>query len=194
MPYISCTTCGKSCYKIPAEVSKAKFCSYACKYESQRKKKPESHGRWLGGKREKKCVGCKKVFRWIDTKDRISYTNWKKRKYCSLECSRAYQTEYVNSGEKHPNWKGGPKTARAKRIKEWGTKKYQNWRKSVFERDDYTCQFCGKRGGDIQADHIKEWAEYPELRYELSNGRTLCVKCHRTTFKFYKNQYTNKQL
>lgn len=55
---------------------------------------------------------------------------------------------------------------------------YQQWRKSVFERDDYTCQLCGIKGTYLHADHIKRFADYPELRLTLSNGRALCVACH----------------
>lgn len=55
------------------------------------------------------------------------------------------------------------------------------WRKSVFKRDDYTCQMCFVRGKYLEADHIKPWAYFPELRFELTNGRTLCRPCHNTT-------------
>lgn len=55
------------------------------------------------------------------------------------------------------------------------------WRKSVFDRDDYTCQMCGERGGYLEADHIKPWAYFPDLRFDLDNGRTLCRACHNTT-------------
>ena len=58
---------------------------------------------------------------------------------------------------------------------------YNEWRKSVFERDDYTCQFCGQQGGRLEVDHILPYSTHVELRYELSNGRTLCNPCHRTT-------------
>lgn len=50
--------------------------------------------------------------------------------------------------------------------------------KSVFERDDYTCQLCGIKGADLQVDHIQAWAEYTELRFDIDNCRTLCSKCH----------------
>ena len=50
-----------------------------------------------------------------------------------------------------------------------------------MERDNYTCQICGTRGGDLEADHIKPFAYYPDIRFELSNGRTLCKPCHRKT-------------
>ena len=55
------------------------------------------------------------------------------------------------------------------------------WRKTVFERDDYTCQMCGARGVYIEADHLKSWSKHPKLRHVLSNGRTLCKPCHMKT-------------
>ena len=61
---------------------------------------------------------------------------------------------------------------------------YKDWRKKVFERDDYTCQECGKRGGDMEPHHIKEWCNYPELRLSVENGLTLCPVCHRKTDNF----------
>lgn len=57
---------------------------------------------------------------------------------------------------------------------------YKAWRKSVFERDHYTCQVCGARGVKINAHHRKEYAFFPDLRYDLNNGVTLCVPCHKT--------------
>ena len=58
---------------------------------------------------------------------------------------------------------------------------YKLWREAVQKRDDYTCQICLKRGGEINVDHIKPFSLYPELRFEVSNGRVLCVPCHRAT-------------
>lgn len=80
--------------------------------------------------------------------------------------------------EQHWNWKGGVTPVRKKL---YFSKEYKLWRTAVFERDGYTCIWCGKRGGELQADHIKPWARYPELRFAIDNGRTLCKKCHMTT-------------
>lgn len=89
-------------------------------------------------------------------------------------------------GPDHPRWKGGIRKER----NGYPDTDYKNWRKAVFERDNYTCQFCGIRGGTIHADHIKRWKDYPNLRYEVSNGRTLCVQCHRKT-PTYGNRRAN---
>lgn len=78
----------------------------------------------------------------------------------------------------HPNWQGG---ITSERDKIESTLEYKTWRKSVFDRDDYTCVECGIRGCELNADHIKPFAYFPELRFELSNGRTLCKPCHLKT-------------
>jgi hypothetical protein len=64
---------------------------------------------------------------------------------------------------------------------ERGRVEYRLWRESVFKRDGWTCVHCGQIGGRLHADHIKPWAHHPELRYDVDNGRTLCVPCHHKT-------------
>ena len=81
-------------------------------------------------------------------------------------------------GINHHNWKGGI-TPINKAIR--NSSYYKEWRRAVFERDDYTCQFCGLRGVWLQADHIKSFALFPKDRFEITNGRTLCINCHRNT-------------
>lgn len=84
-------------------------------------------------------------------------------------------------GKNNPNWKGGVSAANQNaRLGQ----KLKHWRKAVFYKDNYICQVCGAYGVSLHADHIESWANYPELRYDISNGRTLCVPCHYyVTFK-----------
>lgn len=82
------------------------------------------------------------------------------------------------SGENAHNWRGGV-TPINKKIRK--SLEYKIWREAVFARDNYTCQFCRIRGGVLHPDHIKPFSSHPDLRFELSNGRTLCASCHRKT-------------
>ena len=92
-------------------------------------------------------------------------------KWVSCGCWRDEQC----IGSNNPNWKGG---VLSEEQKARHSKEYANWRTTVFERDDYTCQCCGQRGGRLNAHHIKSFSKYPELRYEVTNGITLCENCH----------------
>lgn len=87
------------------------------------------------------------------------------------------------SGDKCNFWKGGIDKPNHK-IR--NSLEYKIWRRAVFERDNYTCVWCGNKctkGNPVilQADHIKPFAHYPELRFAIDNGRTLCIGCHKTT-------------
>jgi len=64
-----------------------------------------------------------------------------------------------------------------------GSKEYKQWRSEVFKRDKYICQHCKRNGGLIQAHHIKSFSKYKELRFEVSNGITLCEECHKEEHK-----------
>jgi hypothetical protein len=124
-----------------------------------------------------------------ETRKKISIANKGKTKkdYPKLSNS-GVKKGYIpwNKGKKQPqtsgknnyNWKGGI----SRKYKEgyWSTE-YLLWRKLVFERDNYTCQVCKKVGIYLTAHHIKSWAHYPELRYEINNGITLCEVCHSLT-------------
>jgi len=56
-------------------------------------------------------------------------------------------------------------------------KEYYKWKARVNVRDNFICQECGKPGNE--AHHIKSWKENPKLRFDVSNGKTLCLDCHK---------------
>ncbi len=98
-------------------------------------------------------------------------------------------------GDNGSNWQGG-KTKLSMTIRENAI--YKEWRKDIFDRDKYTCQSCGRVGGDLHAHHkipfsllmnkyeIKtlEDALKREVLWDRNNGITLCMNCHRRTDTF----------
>ncbi len=79
------------------------------------------------------------------------------------------------------NWRWISDRTKIKKS-ERGNPQYRQWRSDVLTRDKWTCQTCGLFGeGKMETHHIKSFAKYPELRYELSNGVTLCRECHKLT-------------
>lgn len=96
-------------------------------------------------------------------------------------------------GKDNPNWKGGltPEQTRIRNGIE-----IRLWREAVFARDNWTCQKCrDNEGGNLNAHHICNFADYPGLRTAISNGLTICIDCHRKFHKIYgKINNTQEQL
>lgn len=63
-------------------------------------------------------------------------------------------------------------------MRDFNDEQYKKWRKQVYVRDGYTCKMCGAKK-KLEAHHIKLWAHFPELRFDVNNGITLCKKCHK---------------
>lgn len=89
-------------------------------------------------------------------------------------------------GERNGLWKGGISKLKRPRASFMETPEYQKWRTDCFKRDKYTCILCGAKSGlgktiKLCVDHIKPYSKYPELRIDITNGRTLCYPCHRKT-------------
>lgn len=134
-------------------------------------------GIFRSGIGEKFCESCSSIFK---CDSRIGDRRWRKQRFCSKSCALRgnLRTLGKNLGADNAAWKGGITPLNFAIRTSYP---YMSWRREVFKRDDYTCQICNARGVPIHADHIKEFSNYPELRFELSNGRTLCVPCHKQT-------------
>lgn len=110
------------------------------------------------------------------------------QKYCSEICSRKAQS-LRQKGELSHLWKGGKTDFNAK-IRNHPL--YGEWRKSVFERDDYTCQSCFKTSaeipnGELTAHHIIPFSEDIKFALKKSNGITLCWQCHKDFGKYVRS-------
>lgn len=132
----------------------------------------EKNNFWKGGPTKLKCIFCDKDY--FEPKCSVSRSKF---------CSRACCAKFFHTGEKCHLWKGGitPLNVKVRHSEE-----YKLWRESVFKRDNYTCIWCGIKNGKgktiiLHADHIKPFAYYPELRFAIDNGRTLCKSCHEKT-------------
>jgi len=131
---------------------------------------------------------------WSDeVKQKVSTTKmgkpaWNKGLKSPWTSKRNSIDNRLRKGDKHWNWKGGVSKERHLLM---GQMEYKQWRSNVFSRDNWTCQTCQARGVYLEAHHIKSWSQYPELRYDLENGVTLCLPCHTLTDN-YKAKAKNK--
>jgi len=105
-----------------------------------------------------------------------------------------FKENQFKNGKDHLNWKGGI-TPLVRRIRDCF--KYRQWHSDIFTRDDFICQDCGKRGGYLEAHHLKEFTQIIsenkiknleealncEELWNINNGQTLCKKCHDKTKK-----------
>ena len=83
-----------------------------------------------------------------------------------------------HEGKKCHFWRGGL-TLINKKIR--NNINFRLWREAVFARDNWTCQRCKIRGGCLHPHHIKSFSKFPELRFAINNGITLCRNCHKKT-------------
>lgn len=140
----------------------------------------------------KNCIICRGKFE-------VKKSHAEKRLTCSKKCSSVNMTRKRTGKKIHSeefkkrlgarNWKGGV-TPINQQIRQ--SEEYKLWRVAVFQRDNYTCIWCGQVGGQLNADHIKPFAVYPELRFAIDNGRTLCIDCHKTTDSYLNRWVARK--
>lgn len=96
------------------------------------------------------------------------HTPWLKNK-------TAEEDPRILNQENHWHWKGGISPTYVKIRNSIETKQ---WREKVFKRDHWICRECEQVGGKLRPHHIRPFAKYPDLRFDVNNGITLCKKCH----------------
>lgn len=160
MALVQCLGCGQSFKVIPSRLETAKFCSYACRGKWRATNCAGDNNPNYRGGHFKECQ-CGEKFWVIPAKEH--------KKFCSKPCADKYGFRFT--GEDHPNY-----SPTARRKNRGGS--HHKWVNAVISRDAATCQHCGAKEVELHAHHIKSYREFPELRFEVSNGITLCFKCH----------------
>jgi len=127
--------------------------------------KQKGFGKWMKGRKNTPfLLGHKKVAEFR-----------KGKTYKEIYGERAREEALKRKISNRNRWKNRKRSE--VRLKHNADYRYNEWRKFVFERDNYICQKC-KEKGRLEAHHILSWKNYPELRYELNNGITLCLAHH----------------
>ena|SRR3990167_624672 len=117
-----------------------------------------------------------------ETKEKLRQANLGKKLSEKTKNKIAESNIGKHCREKCTWWKGGVTPINMKIRK---STEYRLWREAVFKRDNYQCIWGGKEhGSNLNADHIKPFSLFPELRFAIDNGRTLCIDCHRKTDTF----------
>jgi len=144
----------------------------------------ESHKghRFTEEQKRKSSISHMGILHTAETKEKLRQINLNKSEEWRRKMSESQK------GEKGHNWQGG-KTSINKGIRK--SVDYKLWKEAVFKRDDFTCQECHVRGGILHSHHIKPFSLFPELRFDISNGQTLCKKCHEQT-ETYGNKIKKK--
>jgi len=193
----NCIVCNKEfkAYQYLIKKGQAKYCSLKCKGKDQKGRE-----RLLPARN---CLICNKSF--YTEPNQIKTGGGK---YCSSDCyhkstkgksthnkgipmSELQKRKVSESrrgkmtGKDNHSWKGGvtPKNHKIRTSTE-----FADWRKAVFERDNYVCQKTKERGGKLHPHHIQNFADYPELRFTVNNGITLSKKAHQEFHKIYGNK------
>jgi len=163
----------------------------------------ENHPNWKGGLVKLICKCC-------SNKYEVRKYRKNTAKYCSRKCfHKSLIGNKINQGRKKSmktrikisanlqkidikQWNGFTATI-SEKIK--SSEIYRTWRKQIYERDNYTCQKYGIKGGELNPHHINNFSNFPKLRFVVGNGITFSEKAHKEFHKIYgRNNNTKEQL
>ena len=196
---------------MPIKWKRQKFCSHSCYWKNRKGKRVSPLTEFKKGMKTwnkgKKGTANQKSIDALRNWTKIHGSNMKGKNHTE-EAKKIIREKRARQkfpyGKNHWLWRGGTSRLRERIM---NSKEYREWRNSVFNRDDYTCVVCGQIGGRLNAHHIKSFYQIiknnkirtsrqgkncKEL-WDIANGRTLCIPCHKQTPSYLVNQFT-KQL
>ena len=161
---IKCKYCGNSFIGIKDR----KYCSPECGHKDRVGKERPKRGKRL----KLICIWCNKKF------ERLRCNIRTKHNFCSPDCLHKWM-EGKYSGENNGRWRKDRNQISNINILR-NLREMTDWKLAVYKRDEFTCQLCGStKSGNFNAHHIKKLAKHPDLAFDISNGVTLCVDCHK---------------
>lgn len=178
MVLVECQTCGKAMKMYQVQAKSRRFCSNECSAESQKStvirecklcgKEFES---WQSNARQfcgRKCSAKGQGHKESPPANRV---------ICQT-CGKVFLVEAFNKDRKYCTHKCATDSFRKSDIQKARRrgKEHQQWALAVMKRDK-KCVRCGAIE-NLQAHHVKHWKKFPEKRYDVENGATLCVYCH----------------
>ena len=110
--------------------------------------------------------------------------------YCSRKCHNEGQKIY-NVGKNNPNW--NPELTDEERKDKRKYKEYEDWRKEVFKKYDYTCQLSGQKGYKLVVHHLNSYHWDKEHRTDVDNGIVITEKLHILFHKLYGQKNNTKE-
>lgn len=159
---LTCATCGKIFERTVSTTKPERtyYCSKDCRDKGLVVEKPILT-----------CAFCSKQFERYPSEIKKMSERGYRHVFCSHKCRAAMISAQFDPP--HPyNGSTGP-TPKGRNNSE-----YKKWRKAVYQKDAYVCQDCGAQNVLVCAHHFKSFLLYPKLRYDVSNGITLCFPCH----------------
>lgn len=187
---VKCKTCGNDIHVFRSSAKTKKFCSMNCRNIDYAKRRGPECGFFGKHQTETTKIRMSNIrrlyFGHVNPPSRSGTSPWNKGKTGFVPWNKGKRCpilSLVQKGERGPNWKGG-RSNKNRLLR--SSAEFAWWRQAVFIRDRFTCRKCGARGGQLHPHHIKSFAEYPLLRFDVNNGLTLCVPCHQMEHKKIK--------
>lgn len=116
------------------------------------------------------CIKCDKEF-------------YRQPQHFKAGCHCSYCGLKARSGKNHYRY-NNELTEEDREHRDMFSGEIKRWRSEVYTREHYTCRVCEKVGAKLNAHHLNSWDIDKENRFNLDNGVTLCVECHKN---FHKN-------